>query len=128
MRDAVLRSGLILLCCSLAACTTTLSGYQSNTGMAAGASTSGHVSAGSARVSGSFGASTGANAAGGRMSLGPAGSALLVVGLVVVDAVRAAGSWVSGPASAPAAPTEGIAHTCSCYGYRPELTPARAAQ
>jgi hypothetical protein len=62
------------------------------------------------------------------MGLGPAGSALLVVGLVVVDAVRAAGSWVSGPASGRAGPTEGIAHTCSCYGYRPELTAAPAAQ
>jgi len=127
---------LILIAVMLAVlpgCTTTLYGNQTTGGGSSttttGSAVRGSTQVGNARLSGSFGALPPVNAQGGQVTFGNNGSAVLMIGLAIAGLVEVAGDWFSKPAERrePLAPG-GISHTCSCYGWRPELTPAPEPQ
>ncbi len=118
----------------LPGCTTTLYGTQTSGGGSSttttGSSIRGSTQAGNARLSGSFGAPPPASLQGGQVTLSNGASAVLFVGLAIAGLAEVAGNWFSKPQERrePLAPG-GISHTCSCYGWRPELlTPAPEPQ
>lgn len=118
----------------LPACTTTLYGNQTSGGGSSttttGSAVRGSTQVGNARLSGSFGTAPPVNAPGGQVTFGNSGSAVLMIGLAIAGLVEVAGDWFSKPAERrePLTPG-GISHTCSCYGWRPELlTPAPEPQ
>ena len=117
-------SAVILLV--LPACTTTLYGTQSTSGGSSATTTGSHVrgstQGGNARLSGSFGASPPPGFQGGQVTFSNNASAVLFIGLAIAGVAEAAGNWFSKPQERrePLAPG-GISHTCSCYGWRPEL-------
>jgi hypothetical protein len=126
---------LLILIAVLPGCAVTLYGQQSSgggqTSSTTGAAVRGGTQIGNARLSGSFGHPPPATAGGGQVTLSRGGSAALVLGLAVVSTGEAVQRWRRGAASAgrhepPAA--DSIAHTCSCYGWQPELTPQAGAQ
>ena len=110
---------IVLFCVALAGCSTQLHGNQSVSGGASTTTTSSAVT-GSARASGgrvafSSGAAVAPGATGGQVSLGRGGSAVLVLGIVIVDALTSFTSWVSAPKQAAIEVSTSIADTCSCY-------------
>ena len=115
-------TSIVLVCVALAGCTTQLHGNQSVSGGASTTTTSSAV-IGSARASGgrvalSSGAAVAPGATGGQVSLGRSGSAVLVLGIVIVDALSSFTSWLSAPKQAAIEVPASIADTCSCYGYK----------
>jgi|LNFM01.1.fsa_nt_gb hypothetical protein len=126
---------ILLLIIVLPGCTTTLYGQQSSgggqTSTTTGAAVRGSAQSGNARVSGSFGAPPPAQATGGQITLSRGGSAALVIGLAMVGTGEALQRWLRSGGRAeirePLSP-DGISHTCSCYGWQPELTQNPPAQ
>lgn len=118
----------------LPGCTTTLYGNKTSGGgtntTTTGSSVRGSTQAGNARLSGSFGAPPPAAMQGGQVTFSNNASAVLFVGLAIAGLAEVAGNWFSKPQERrePLAPG-GISHTCSCYGWSPELlTPAPEPQ
>lgn len=118
----------------LPGCTTTLYGNQTSGGgtntTTTGCSVRGSQQIGNARLSGSFGAPPPAGMQGGQVTFSNNASAVLFVGLAIAGLAEVTGNWFSKPQERrePLAPG-GISHTCSCYGWSPELlTPAPEPQ
>ncbi len=113
------------LCLALSGCYVVLSGHQSTSGGATttttAAATNVNVSAGSARLGASFGTPPAPNAPGGQLALSRGASALLLLGVVIADAINNLGAPDAAPR--PGARRASIAETCSCYGWKPEVTP-----
>jgi len=116
----------------LPGCAVTLHGNQTSGGgnvtTTTGSSFQGGTRIGNAHIGGSFGAPPTGNAAGGQVSFSKGASAVLVLGLVVAGTVDLVSDWFKPAAPQPAERTGDIAHTCSCYGWQPELTPADRLQ
>lgn len=119
---------------ALSGCAVTLHGHESagngSTTTVTGGSVQGATRIGNARIGGAFGAPAAPNAPGGQVALSRGATGVLVLGVVAVGTVvQAVHHWLQ-----PAAPRReradagGIAHTCSCYGWQPELTPQPPAQ
>jgi hypothetical protein len=118
----------LLALATLPACTVSLHGHQSSGGGTVATATSGSVAVATSgtnyAVGASFGQPVPLTAAGGHLviSSGSAVAALLA-GIVVVNAIDylsggpGGRSWSSTSANRP------IAHTCSCFGYRPDEEP-----
>lgn len=128
-----IRLCLLLLILALPGCAVTLYGQQSTgggqTATTTGSAVRGSTQIGNARLGGSFGAPPPANASGGQVTLSRGGSAALVVGLAVVGTGEALQRWWRGAPQRREAPApDGISHTCSCYGWQPELTPHGGTQ
>ena len=110
----------------LPGCTTTLYGNQTSGGgtntTTTGSSVRGSQQIGNARLSGSFGAPPPAGMQGGQVTFSNNASAVLFVGLAIAGLAEVTGNWFSKPQERrePLAPG-GISHTCSCYGWSPEL-------
>lgn len=128
---------ILLLTSMLPGCAMTLYGQQSSgggqTSTTTGAAVRGSAQSGNARFSGSFGAPPPAQAAGGQVTLSRGGSAALVIGLAVVGTGEALQRWWRSGERRETAVREplspdGISHTCSCYGWQPELTQNPPAQ
>ena len=107
----------VLLCVPLTGCFVTLHGNQTTSGGVTTTTTSSQAG-GTAKFSGgrasfSSGQPVAPNAQGGQVTLGRGGSAVLILGLVIADAVN----YFSYRMSARTQPsrTESIADTCSCY-------------
>ena len=118
----------------LPGCTTTLYGNQTSGGgtntTTTGSSVRGSQQIGNARLSGSFSAPPPAGMQGGQVTFSNNASAVLFVGLAIAGLAEVTGNWFSKPQERrePLAPG-GISHTCSCYGWSPELlTPAPEPQ
>ena len=118
----------------LPGCTTTLYGNQTSGGgtntTTTGSSVRGSQQIGNARLSGSFGAPPPAGMQGGQVTFSNNASAVLFVGMAIAGLAEVTGNWFSKPQERrePLAPG-GISHTCSCYGWSPELlTPAPEPQ
>ena len=132
MQRRVKRLAALLAIVTLPACTAALHGHQSAGGGTATTTTSSSaavVASGSNyAVGASFGRAVPPTAAGGHLvvSSGSAAAALLL-GIVVVNAIDYLSGGPGGRAWAGAAANRPIAHTCSCYGYRPDedVQPAR---
>jgi hypothetical protein len=132
MQGRVKRLGALLAIAMLPACTVALHGHQSSGGGAATTTTSSSVavatSGGNYAVGASFGRAVPATAPGGHLVVSSgSGLAALVLGIVVVNAIDYLSGGPGGRAWAGAAANRPIAHTCSCYGYRPDedAQPAR---
>ena len=126
---------IIALFVLLPGCAVSLHGQQTSSGGSTSTTTAssvrGSTQAGNARLSASFGTPPAANAPGGQVNFSKGASAVLVLGLAIAGATEVVSGWFA-PAPAerrePLAPG-GISHTCSCYGWRPELlTPAPEPQ
>ncbi len=117
--------GLLPFCLMLSGCFVVYSGYQSTSGgvttTTTAAATTVSGSAGPARFGASFGAPPAPNASGGQVALSRGASAVLFLGLVIADAVNYLGARFGG-APQPAVQRASIAETCSCYGWKPDLT------
>ncbi len=117
---------IVLILAALSGCSATLYGLQSSGGSdttTTGSSVHVAKQAGNARISSAFGSAPPLNAAGGQITFSNNASAVLMLGLAVAGIAETVGHWFTAPASpqrndAPA--PGGIAHTCSCYGWRPE--------
>jgi hypothetical protein len=124
-RSAFLKypAAIALSCAALAGCSTQLHVNQSASGGAsattASSAVTGSVRASSGQVAFSSGSRAASGATGGQVSLGRGGSAVLVLGLVIVDAVSQFASWLSAPGKAANELPASISHTCSCYGDKP---------
>jgi len=115
-----------LLCLALSGCYVKLHGLQSTSGGVTTTTTSSTVT-GSAKVAGgkvsfSSGLAVPPNAPGGHLVLSRGASAVLILGLVIADAVNYMSAKLG--VKPPQAQAASISETCSCYGYRPDLTPA----
>lgn len=124
---------LLLLTLALPGCAVTLYGQQSSgggqTSTTTGSAVRGSTQIGNARLSLSSGTPPPATASGGQVTLSRGGSAALVIGLAAVGSVEALQRWWQGSSGQrEAQTTESISHTCSCYGWQPELTPQAGAQ
>src|SRR5690606_37557577 len=121
---------IIVLLLALPGCAVSLHGQQTTGGGQAattlGSSVQGGTRIGNARIGGSFGAPRAAHAGGGQVTFSRGASAVLVLGVLIAGAIDEIGGWLKSPAPAMAerTPEGGISHTCSCYGWQPELTPA----
>lgn len=125
---------IVIVLAVLPGCTTTLYGNQTSGGgtssTTTGSSIHGSTQMGNARLSGSFGAPPPAGFQGGQVNLSNGATAVLVLGLAIAGFAEVAGNWFSKPQERrePLSP-DGISHTCSCYGWSPELlTPAPEPQ
>lgn len=125
---------IMALFAALPGCSVTMYGNQTSGGGSSTTTTGSSIRAstqsGNARLSGSFGTPPPANAPGGQLTLSNNASAVLVLGLAIAGLGEVVGNWFSKPQERrePLVPG-GISHTCSCYGWRPELlTPAPAPQ
>lgn len=123
---------VVALMAALSGCAVTLHGQQTtgggSTATTTGSSVQGSTRAGNAQLGGSFGAPQRATG-GGQVTFSRGASAVLVLGLAIAGAAELVGDWFK-PAPAarePLAPG-GISHTCSCYGWQPELTPGSSPQ
>ena len=120
---------LLPFCLMLSGCYVALSGNQSTGGgvttTTTAAATTVNASAGSARLGASFGTPPAPNAPGGQVALSRGPSAVLFLGLVIAETVNYLGARLGG-APRPEAPRASIAETCSCYGWKPDLTTAPA--
>jgi hypothetical protein len=108
----------------------TLHGNQTSGGTTAtGSSVQGGTRIGNARIAGSFGNPPAPHAAGGQLALSKGASAVLLLGVVIAGTVDAVRDWLQPqmPQHERPAP-DGIAHTCSCYGWQPALTSDPAPQ
>lgn len=119
---------LIAAISALAGCSVTMYGQQTtgggSTATTTGSSIRGSTSVGNARIGGSFGAPP--PATGGQATLSGGASAVLVLSVVIAELFS---DWFK-PVPAPRelrAPG-GISHTCSCYGWQPEASPAPQPQ
>jgi len=116
-------AGIALVCVVLAGCSTQLHGNQAVSGGATATTTSsavtGSASAAGGRIAFSSGTAPSAGAPGGQAVLGRGGSAALILGIVIVDAVSNLASWLSAPKQPANVLPASIADTCSCYGYKP---------
>lgn len=113
---------LLLACFALPGCTVALHGHEAaGSGTSAATSSALHVQAGagSARVSGGFGAPAPHGAPGAQASFSRGASVVLIVGLVVAETLHYLGAQFGDPPAPGAGPQRTIAHTCSCYGYQP---------
>jgi hypothetical protein len=123
----------VLVGATLPACTVALHGHQSSSGGMSTTATSSSVSVGTSggnyAVRASFGHPVPPGAPGGYLSVSSgSAAAALFLGIVVINALEHAsgrpggGTWTGTTANRP------IAHTCSCYGYRPDEDPQQARE
>lgn len=129
----MMRLILIAVVVLLSGCAVTLHGHQTigsgGTTTTTGSSVQGGTRIGNARIAGSFGNRPAPNAAGGQVTLSRGASAVLLLGVVVAGTVEVVRDWLRPePARREPLVPGGISHTCSCYGWEPELTPAPASQ
>jgi hypothetical protein len=89
------------------------------------AATTVNASVRSARLGASFGTPPGRNATGGQVALPRGASAVLVLSLVIADTVNYLAARLGG-APQSEAQRASIAKTCSCYGWKPDLTSVAA--
>lgn len=119
-------SMLLPLCLALSGCYVVIGGHQTSGGGVTTTTTSAatrlDASTGSARVGASFGTPPPPNAPGGQVTLSRGAAAVLFLGLVIADTVNYLGGR-SGSAPSSAPQRASIAETCSCYGWKPGLTP-----
>jgi len=119
-------SGIALVCVALAGCSTQLYGNQSVSGGATTTTTASAVSGSAGFGGGTIGFSSGtapsSGAPGGQAVFGRGGSAVLILGIVIVDAVSHFASWLNAPKQPANVLPASIADTCSCYGYKPPST------
>jgi len=114
----------------LAGCSVTMYGQQTtgggSTATTTGSSVRGSTSVGNARIGGAFGALPLSPATGGQATFSGGASAVLVLSVVIAELFS---DWFK-PAAAPreALAPGGISHTCSCYGWQPEASPAPQPQ
>jgi hypothetical protein len=112
-------AGIALVCVAIAGCSTQLHGNQSVNGAAstttASSAVAGSAQASAGRVSFASGAPVPPGATGGQVSLGRGGSAVLVLGIVIVDAISSFTAWLNAPKQAAVEQPASIADTCSCY-------------
>lgn len=117
---------------TLSGCAVTLHGHQGSGPGGSTTTTGGSVRAsaqsGNARASAAFGNPPPANAPGGQVTLSRGASAALVLGLAVAGAVETVGQWFRPAERREPLVPGGISHTCSCYGWQPELTPRPGPQ
>ncbi len=117
---------LLPLCFALSGCYAVIGGHQTTgagaTTTTTGAATRLEASAGPARLGASFGTPPAPNAPGGQVAFSRGASAVLFLGLVIADTVNYLGTRF-GNAPRPAPQRASIAETCSCYGWKPDLTP-----
>ena len=115
-------SVLLPFCLALAGCSAAFYSHQTTSGGATttttSAATNAQASAGAARVSASFGTPAPQGAAGGQVAFSRGASAVLVLGLVIVETVNYLGARFGDTPKSPA-PRHSISSTCSCYGYQP---------
>ena len=108
----------VLACLALSGCYVKSYGVQSTGGGTASTTTStqltGTVKASAGRASFSSGQAVSPAAPGGHVALGRGGAAIVAVGLVFAEAVHYLGALL-GAKPQPAARTDSIADTCSCY-------------
>jgi len=122
------RFAMIIAMAALPGCAVTLAGNQTTgggtTATTTGSSVQGGTRVGNARIGGSFGTPPPASAPGGQVRFSNEASAVLVLGLAIAGVVDIVGGWLQPAAERrePLSP-DGISHTCSCYGWQPELTP-----
>jgi hypothetical protein len=117
-------AAMLFAAMALSGCSVALHGHQASN---AGATTTIASSSLSVHASGSHHAAAVAfgrpvpTVPGGHLAVsGGTGAAVLLVGIAVISAIDYfSGGWGRGTAPGAAA-TRPIAHTCSCYGYRPE--------
>lgn len=123
---------LVPVCLALSGCSVALNGQQTTnngaTTTATSAATRGQASIGAVKASASFGAPAPAGASGGQVSFSRGASAVLIVGLLVAEVVNYFSAISDGRAQSASDPQRSIAGTCSCYGYRPNLTPVPATE
>ncbi|MGA0115387.1 MAG: hypothetical protein ACO3IW_07540 [Burkholderiales bacterium] len=129
----MMRFFLIAVVVLLSGCAVTLHGNQTSgggtTATTTGSSVQGCTRIGNARIGGSFGSRPAPNTAGGQLTLSKGASAVLLLGVVIAGTVDVVRDWLQPepPRREPLSP-DGISHTCSFYGWQPELTPAPASQ
>ena len=122
---------IVVMLCS--GCAVTLHGHQTSGGgtttTTTGSSVQGGTRIGNARIAGSFGNPPAPNAAGGQVTLSRGTSAVLLLGVAIAGTAEVVREWLQ-PAPPPRErlSPDGISHTCSCYGWQSELTPAPAPQ
>ena len=113
----------LLFLLPLSGCHTTMHGNQSVSGGASTTTTASAVSGSAGFGSGTIGFSSGTapspGAPGGQVVFGRGGSAVLILGIVIVDAVSHFASWLNAPKQPANVLPASIADTCSCYGYKP---------
>lgn len=123
----------LVMALQLSGCAVTLHGHQTTgsggTTTTTGSSVQGGTRIGNARIAGSFGNPPPANATGGQVTFSKGASAVLLLGVVIAGTAEVVREWLqpAPPRREPLAPG-GISHTCSCYGWQPELTPPPAPQ
>lgn len=109
---------VLLTCLALPGCYVTTYGNQSVNGGATATAASSQVGAtakfSAGRASFSSGQAVARGAPGGQVSFSRGGSAIVAVGLVVAETVHYLGA-LFGATPQPAARTDSIADTCSCY-------------
>lgn len=129
----MMRPAILLIVAALSGCAVSVHGNQTSSGgstaTSTGSSVRGSTTIGNARIGGSFGPPPAVNAPGGQATFSQGAAAVVVLGLVIAGAVEVVGDWFK-PAAEPREPLSpgGISHTCSCYGWQPELTPAPPPQ
>jgi hypothetical protein len=121
---------LLPLCLMLSGCYVVFSGNQSTTGAGTttttAVATTGSASAGNARFGASFGAPPAPNAPGSFVALSRDSTGVLFLGMLILDAFNYLGARFGD--APPAAQRASIAETCSCYGWKPDLTPSPATE
>ncbi|MGE4109860.1 MAG: hypothetical protein AB7E73_04085 [Burkholderiales bacterium] len=119
---------LITVIVLLSGCAVTLHGQQTTGGgsttTTTGSSVQGGTRIGNARLGGSFGNPPAPSAAGGQLALSKGASAVMLLGVVIAGTVDAVRDWLQPqtPQLHERPAPDGIAHTCSCYGWQPGLT------
>lgn len=132
MKPHAIRFAALLAIAVFSGCAVTLHGQQSSSGDVSttriGSSVQGSINSGNARIGASFGAPPAANAPGGQVAFAKGATAVVVLGLAIVGTVDLVGQWLQPSAPPRTERAGGIAHTCSCYGWQPELTAAPPQQ
>lgn len=136
-RAPVIRlAAALALCAAASGCAVTMHGNQTSGGgtttTTVGSSVNASASSGHARVGASFGSPPPANAPGGSASFSRSAAGVLVIGLAIGDLLNYVGGQVRRSSGlpvrpAPVVPDENISRTCSCYGWKPELTESAPA-
>lgn len=126
MRSSLRILAALLPCLGLSACATSLYGYQSSGGGSTTTVTSARVAASASssntRVSFVSGSRVPANAPGGQVTWSSNSGGY--VGVAVMFGFLA--SYIVGEEGPkPLPPGTKIMHTCSCYGYQPQITGER---
>ena len=113
-----------LVCTALSGCTAAMYGHEASGVGAAATATASHIgvsaSGSNYAVHATFGRALPPTIPGGQVAVSSgSASGVLLLGVLLVGAVDYL-SGASGQTAARSSANRPIAHTCSCYGYRPE--------